>query len=210
LFCWRRRWSLSVLYLLVLGAVGAGMALILFRLPHGVDLGLTIAARAVAYHRSFAAVELAQEDLAAGHLDDAERRLRSFLAEHTATQPGQLATHAVTDGHLLLAEVYLAQGRSGRALKRLREMAERTPKNYYVWFRLGRVAEEAGDLPRAREALHRAFLLALDHPEVTEAYLGVLKEQVAHEQILWVADHFQRAQQRAAPQVEIKVGAALC
>lgn len=53
-----------------------------------------------------------------------------------------------------------------------------------------------------------AFKLTLNHPEVTEAYLAILADLNKHDEILWVADHFQRASRNAAPKVEIMAGVA--
>lgn len=207
-FLYRHRLPLALLYLLLVGSMFYGTAYYLDgqKVPAAVDLGLTIAGRSMAYQRTFAELDRARRERDQGHPADAVARLERFLASTQGTQQAQLSTHAVTDAHELLAELYEADGRTGRAVAVLESACERFPLNYWMWYRLGRILEERGELGKAQDALTRAFHLVPELPLVADAYLKVLSEQLDHERILWVHDQFQRAQQRAAPQVEVKVG----
>ncbi len=176
-------------------------------LPAKYDAALSIALRARTYFASFEPVEAARREFVAGRFAVAERRLVHFLDEHRRTQPAQLHTHAVTDGHMLLSEVYRSQNRLVRADRELAAAAKRTPLDYYIWYVKGRDAESRGDLAGADKDLERAFLLAPNHRGVAETYLAVLADRNASERILWVADRYERACRRGAPAMDIRAGA---
>jgi tetratricopeptide (TPR) repeat protein len=205
---YRFRIPLTLLYLLVAGAPFAATAYFLDgrRVSPATDLGISIALRSLAYHRTFAEVELAREEFAGGLLAAAEARLERFVAGERDVQPSQLATHAVTDAYELLAEVYLARGKSGRAMRAMETICEIEARNYWVWYRLGQILDDRGDLAAAGDAFLQAFLLVPEHPPVAEAYLAVLAEQLDYARVLWAAEQFEWAQAHAAPQVLAKVG----
>ncbi len=207
LFCWRHRKLLAVTYVALLVGICAGLWAYLKRVPPSLEVGAAVAVRSYLYRQTFDEVERARLDWEAGDADQAEIRLERFLTEHDGVQKGQLYTHAVSDAHELLAEVYAADNRVGRATKTLKRALERTPLDYWLWYQLGAHQEGSGDFKGATKSFHEAFKLTLDHPQVASAYLEVLGEQNLHDQALWVHDQFTRAAKRAAPVVTVKVGA---
>lgn len=207
-FAWRQRWWLALLVgALVFAVVRAPWWYVRHVTPDH-DLGATIALRSIAYGNTFREVERARGEVDRGLDERARLRLRRFLDTHRHAQPGQLHTHAVTDAQELLADIHLKQGRSRRALRQLVEARERTPLNWWLWYREGLIRRGRGDLAGAAEALREAFKQTLTHAAVARDLIEVLAQQGRHEQVLWVADHFDRARRRCAPFVQAKAGPA--
>lgn len=207
-FLWRYQVLVTVGYLAIL--IGGCLVLMAYgpRLSAGANIGFTVAARSIVYQRTFREVERARLELSEGDLASAETRLTRFIRRHDDVQPGQLATHAVTTAHELLAEIYLIQGRAGKATRILEGWAETTPLDYRVWLLKAHAARAAGDRITARESYRQAFMLALNHPRVVEDYLGLLSELNDFEEIMWVEDQFRRAARRGRPIVMVKAGSA--
>jgi tetratricopeptide (TPR) repeat protein len=205
-YFWRHRKGLAALYLALLGGCCGALYLYYTRVPYSAEIGATVALRSLLYDRTFRTVDRARAELEAGRPERAERLLLHFLEEHADVQPGQLYTHAVTDAHETLADLYRGQGKLGKAAATLEAAVRRTPLHYWIWYRLGQVQEERGRLAEAADCLREAFRLTLDHPDVVNDYLGVLAELVRPEEIVEVADHFERASRRAAPIVTVKAG----
>ncbi len=208
MFLWKHQLSLAFLYLVLLGGAVWGVYWYAYRVPPAADAGLAVMARSVAYQRTFDQVEAACREIGQGNLANAETRLRVFIYDHQHVQTNQLETHALTDAHEALADIYLRQGKFQKAANVLDDMAERTPLNYRLWYLKGNACKAAGDTNEAVKAFRRAFKLALNHTEITESYLGALSELNAYADILWVADHFQRAARRGAPSVLVELGVA--
>ena len=203
---WKLRKPLVALYLLLLVGICAVVWVYREKVPASLDVGGTVALRAYAYENTFDTIKEARDFQQRGEHDEVTALLERFLEKRGGAQRGQLYTNAVTDAHEILASTYLAKGSSGKALKTLTRAIERTPLNYRLWYLRGKVYDERGEFPRAAEDFRQAFKLTLDHPAVTEAYLATLAEMKRHEEILWVADHFERAGPRAAPIATVKVG----
>ena len=80
----------------------------------------------------------------------AEVRLERFIQRHSEIQAGQLETHAVTDAHEMLAEIYVEQGKPRKAARLLEQMARRTPLNYRLWLLLAEAARSAASVRAPR------------------------------------------------------------
>ncbi|MEE9561727.1 MAG: tetratricopeptide repeat protein [Thermoanaerobaculia bacterium] len=206
LFLWRHQVSLTIVYLALLVAGCGALYWYCWKMPASLDTGMTVALRSVIFQRVFSPVSQAREDLASGDLVSAQVRLERFIQRHSEIQAGQLETHAVTDAHEMLAEIYVEQGKPRKAARLLEQMARRTPLNYRLWLLLAEAARSAGDAPLAAKSYRQAFKLALNHPQVAERYLGLLSELNAFEEIVWVADQFSRAAQRGVPLASVEVG----
>ncbi len=205
-FVHRHRVLLSLGYLGLLFAMACGLYWFRYRMPRGLDVGIAVVLRNVAYQRTFKEVARARGEIERCDLSKAEQRLELFLARHGRVQPDQLDTHAVSDAHELLAQVYLRTGRPGRALKALEAMIGQTPQNYWLWLSKARTQEEISDLEGAAVSFREAFKLAPNHPEVAEEYIASLSSLNSSEEIVWVADEFRRAVRRGGPMVTVKVG----
>ena len=81
-----------------------------------------------------------------------------------------------------------------------------TPLNYQIWYQLGNLHVDRGDLLSAEKAFREAFKLAPNHPEIASSYLDVLIEGSRFEEILWVDDLYSKASIFALPLVQIKTG----
>lgn len=208
MFLWRRQRLLAALYLGLLGLGWLGYLGFGYLWPDHLDTGAAVALRALAYHDTFDEVERAGDELDAGRYDIAEKRLKKYLAEQARTRRAQLHTHAVFDAHETLANVYLRTNRAGKAVKTLKRLTKVVPLDYRAWYLRGQAAEEAGDLGEAEISYAEAFRLSLHHPQVVDAYVGVLGERNAHELILWVHDQHLRAEKRAGVLATVKVGRA--
>lgn len=206
LILWRHSPLLALVYLILVLAIFAIPAGYYFFASRTVDDGLAVVLRALAYKRSFSQVELARKELQAGRLSDAELILLQFTAESRETQSAQLTTHALTEAHFMLAEIYKSQGKLNKAVNALVPMLEVTPLNYMLWYRTGLLYKERGDIDTAARMLLEAFKQALNHPQVTEAYIEVLDEGARYADIAWVYDQFRRALKRAAPMLLVKMG----
>lgn len=196
------------MYLAGVATLTVGLFWYAFYMPKSLDSGITVILRWLAYQRIYEQVDTAHSEIEAGKLEQAEARLDLFLKRHGKVQPDQINTHAVSDAHMALADISLAQGRAKAAVEMLDRIARQDPLNYHLWHLKGQACREAGDLAEAADAYRNAFKLALNHPQVVEGYLGVLSEQNAFEDILWVADHFQRAVRRGQPSAVVEVGVA--
>jgi len=205
---WRHQTVLATVYVAFL--IAGCLALIGYglKLPRHLDIGFTVAVRSALYQRTFREVDRAREELSSGDLTHSEARLTRFINRHDDVQPSQLATHAVSAAHELLAEIYLRQGRTGKATRLLDGLAQKTPLDYRAWLLQGQAAEIAGDVETSLESYRQAFKLAPNHPGVVEEYLGLLSELNDHEEILWVEDQFHRAARRGSPLLTLKVGGA--
>ncbi len=202
-----RRW-LAALYLLLVLVLGGGLWAYVAFVPDDVDLGLTIAARAWFYERTFEEVAAARVEAGAGDggVAAARVRLERFLAQHPKIQPAQLWSHAVSDAGVLLAELHTREGRAKRGAEALTPLLERLPLDYPLWWAQGRALESEAEYADAAKSLRRAFELTLHHPGVIEDYLACLGEINAFAEIGWVADEWERALIRAAPKATLKVG----
>ena len=206
LFFYRHQIVLSLLYGCLLATFASTLYALARWLPQSMDKGLVIASRSMVHHGTFNEVDLAREDIQSGRLDDASKRLGRFLKQHTNIQPSQCYTRATSDACELLADVYIMRGKPGKAASVLQAMSKTTPMNYRLWYLQGRALKETGDLEEAADCLRKAYKLTLNHPEVTETYLSVLADLNKHDDILWVADQFERAFRNGAPKVEIIAG----
>jgi len=206
LFLWRHQRLLTILYVGILALVWAGFLLFAYATPGRYGVGITVVARALAYHDSFEEVKVAREDIRAGHMDDAQLRLERFLEVTKDVQRSQLETHAVVEAHETLSDLHMRLDRPRRAIKLLRDLTERVPLHYRAWYLRGLAEKKGASSSAAAKSLDRAFRLTLNHIDVTEAYLLVLAELPDLEKVVWVADQFARAQQRAVPSAVVKVG----
>ncbi len=127
LLLWRHQRLATFLYLGLILAFAAFFLWYRYGISRGLDTAVAVALRSVAYRSTFDTVEQVREDIDAGRLDLAERRLHRFIREHRYVQPAQLATHAVTEAHELLAELYRRTGRMRRRIDVLEAMILRTP-----------------------------------------------------------------------------------
>ncbi len=205
-FLWRHQRPLAFLYAGALALAWIGFLLFSFATPSSYDVGMAVAARAIAYHASFEDVQAAREDIAAGRVDDARLRLERFLEDTKGVQRSQLETHAVMEAYELLSDLHMRRNRPRQAIALLRNLTERVPLHYRGWYLRGLAEKTGAGLPVAAASLDRAFRLTLNHTGVTEAYLAVLADLPDLEKILWVADQFARAGRRAAPIAVVKVG----
>ena len=208
LLLWRHQRLAAYLYLALILAFLGCLLWYRYRVPHGLDTAVAVALRSVAYQGTFERVDQVRADIEAGRLGLAEQRLDRFIAEHRHVQPAQLATHAVTEAHELLADVYRRTGRMRRRIEVLEAMILRTPLNHRLWHLKGNACRDVRDMAEAARCLREAFKLTLNNPEVVDSYIAVLDDQNAYEDILWVADHYARAKRRGAPRAEVKVGVA--
>lgn len=205
-FAYRHRRGLALCYLLLTAGLGGGLWAYVRFVPDDVDLGVTIAARAWFYERTFAEPDAARREAAAGDTDAARSRLERFLAEHAEVQPSQLWTHAVSRAGVELADLWTADRRGNRGAEAITPLLERLPSDYQLWWAKGRALEADGDFRAAADALRRAFELTLTHAGVLDSYLACLGEINAFAEVAWAADEWERAQVRAAPHGLIKAG----
>ncbi len=218
-FLWRRRRPLAALYLVVL-LIAVGVVYGYARyVPDSIDTGLTVAVRSTFWHDTFREVQRARIDFdkSQNATDPAERtrllrnarqRVEMFLGEHPSVQPDRLYTQAIVAATELLSEIHIARGKPSRAARVLEALADRVPLNYRLRQLEAEAKVAAGDLGGAADAFRDSFKLALNHPDVAESYLEVLAELARFEDVVWVADQFERAVRRGAPSVELKVGPA--
>jgi hypothetical protein len=174
--------------------------------PDEIDTGITVAARAWFYGRTFREVAAARAEVAAGDLAAARARLERFLAEHDDVQPARLETHAVIDAGVLLSDVLTEMGRPGRGAELLAPLIERIPLEYKLHWAQGRAFAADGDHAAAAGPLREAFKLTLHHTGVIEDLLSSLGELNASRDVAWVADEYQRALRRSAPHATLMVG----
>ena len=206
LFFWRHQKKLGVAYLGLLGLAWLGFFVVAQGTPYSIDIGAAVALRARAYHASFEDVRTAEDEIERGKLYTARRRLENYLEEHEGVARAQLHTHAVVRAHELLAGLYQRDNRPGRAVRLLKGLCERLPLHYRAWYLRGKAEKAAGDSGAASESFATAFRMTLNHPDVAEAYLGVLADLTEFDQIVWAADQFDRAARRAGPTALVKVG----
>jgi len=201
---WRHGRILAALYLGGLLGTSAALAAYYFLVPDSLDMGLAIAWRTIAFRQTFEAVDRARDEVSRGRLREAEAILDRFLHRHGNIQPARVDFPAVIDASLLLADVTERQGRPGAAARVLRAMTELDPLDYRTWWKLGLIEERRGDVRRATSSLKEAFGLSPNHPRVTEDYLALLSQTGARDDVVWVAEQFERAAERGRPAVQIK------
>ena len=140
---WRHQRPLAFLYAGALALAWTGFLLFSFATPPSYDVGMAVAARAIAYHASFQDVPAAREDDAAGRVDDARLRLERFLEDTKGVQRSQLETHAVMEAYELLSDLHMRHNRPRQAIALLRNLTERVPLYYRGWYLRG-LAEKVG------------------------------------------------------------------